>query len=214
MRIVLLGPPGAGKGTQAKLLAERLAVPHVSTGDIFRDALAERSLLGQRVSEYLERGELVPDDLTIAIVRGRLSEKDCERGFVLDGFPRSVVQAEALERFLEEKGQALAHVINMQVGEQRIVQRLTARRSCRKCGAVYNVLSRPPKRAGRCDVCGGELVSREDDNEETIRNRLRVYEAQTEPLLMFYTHRGLLVTVDGDKRVEVIAGDIIRSLSG
>jgi len=212
MRIVMLGPPGAGKGTQAKLLAERLGIPHVSTGDIFRNALAQNSLLGQRVSTYLERGELVPDDLTIAIVRGRLSEKDCERGFVLDGFPRSVVQAEVLERFLQEKRTGLTHVINIQVGERQVVRRLTARRSCKRCGAVYNIMSHPPERAGRCDVCGGELVSRDDDTEETIRNRLRVYEEETEPLLTFYRQRDLLVVVDGDARVETVADEVIRSL--
>jgi len=206
----LLGPPGAGKGTQAKLLAERLEVPHVSTGDMFRSALSERSLLGQRVSEYLERGELVPDDLTIAVVEGRLSEGDCENGFILDGFPRSVVQAEALDGFLRERKAELTHAIDVEVGEQRIVERLTARRSCPQCGAVYNVLSRPPERAGKCDACGAELVSRVDDSEETIRNRLRVYEEETEPLLTFYRQRGLLVTVDGDKPVEAIADEIIR----
>ena len=206
----MLGPPGAGKGTQAKLLAERLEVPHVSTGDMFRSELSERSLLGQRVSEYLERGELVPDDLTIAVVEGRLSARDCENGFILDGFPRSVVQAEALDGFLRQRETELTHVIDVEVGEQRIVERLTARRSCPQCGGVYNVLSRPPERAGKCDACGAELVSREDDSEETIRNRLRVYEEETEPLLTFYRQRGLLVTVDGDKPVEAIADEIIR----
>ena len=212
MRIVMLGPPGAGKGTQAKLLAERLGIPHVSTGDIFRNALAQNSLLGQRVSTYLERGELVPDDLTIAVVEKRLGERDCSSGFVLDGFPRSVVQAEVLERFLQEKRTGLTHVINIQVGERQVVRRLTARRSCKRCGAVYNIMSHPPERAGRCDVCGGELVSRDDDTEETIRNRLRVYEEETEPLLTFYRQRDLLVVVDGDARVETVADEVIRSL--
>jgi adenylate kinase len=212
MRVVMLGPPGAGKGTQAVLLAERLDVPHVSTGDIFRSEQAHNTVLGQRVSTYLERGELVPDDLTIAVVRKRLQEEDCSNGFVLDGFPRSVVQAEALEDLLREQGTALTHVINVQVSEQEVVRRLTARRFCPKCGAVYNIVSRPPERAGRCDVCGTRLMRREDDTEETIRNRLRVYEEETKPLLAFYEREDLLVTVDGEAPPEAVADEVLRSL--
>jgi len=212
MRIVMLGPPGAGKGTQAALLAERLDAPHVSTGDIFRSEQAQDTLLGKRVSNYLERGELVPDDLTIAVVEKRLGEKDCSNGFVLDGFPRSVVQAEALEDLLREQGTALTRVITIQVSEQEAVRRLTARRYCPKCGAVYNLMSRPPERAGRCDVCGARLVQREDDTEETIRNRLRVYEEETKPLLAYYERKGLLVRVDGEAPVEAVADEVLSSL--
>lgn len=208
----MMGPPGAGKGTQAKLLATQLGIPHISTGDIFRRARAESSRLGRQVSEYLDRGELVPDDLTVAVVKRRVSEKDCANGFILDGFPRSIVQAEALEEFLREKGAGLTHVINIEVGEQRTIERLTARRSCQQCGAVYNLLSNPPKQEGKCDACGGDLVLREDDKEETIRKRLRVYEKETEPLLTFYGGRGLLVTVDGKREFGEVTQEIMRSL--
>ncbi len=208
----MLGPPGAGKGTQAALLAQRVDVPHVSTGDIFRSEQAQNTLLGQRVSSYLERGELVPDDLTIAVVEKRLGEEDCSSGFVLDGFPRSVVQAEALEHLLREQGTALTHVINIEVSEREAVRRLSARRSCPQCGAVYNIVSHTPERAGRCDVCGARLVQREDDDGETIRNRLIVYEEETRPLLAFYEQKGLLVSVDGEAPIEAIADEVLRSL--
>ena len=189
-----------------------MGVAHVSTGDIFRSELAQGSLLGQRVRKYVERGELVPDDLTIALVEKRLGEEDCARGFVLDGFPRSVVQAEALEKLLRGQGTELTHVITIRVSEQEVVGRLTARRSCPKCGAVYNIVSHPPERAGRCDVCGARLVRREDDTEETIRNRLKVYRDETKPLLAFYERKGLLVTVDGEARVEEVADEVMRSV--
>jgi adenylate kinase len=210
--MVMMGPPGAGKGTQAKLIATELRVPHISTGDIFRSARAESSQLGKQVSECLDRGELVPDDLTVAVVKRRMSEKDCEKGFILDGFPRSVVQAEMLEGFLQERGDRLTHVINIQVGEHKIIERLTARRSCQQCGAVYNLLSNLPKREGKCDVCGGDLILREDDKEETIRKRLRVYEEETEPLLAFYEGKGPLVTVDGERGSGEVTAEIMRHL--
>jgi adenylate kinase len=210
--MVMMGPPGAGKGTQAKLIATELRIPHISTGDIFRSARAESSQLGKQVSECLDRGELVPDDLTVAVVKRRMSEKDCEKGFILDGFPRSVVQAEMLEGFLQERGDRLTHVINIQVGEHKIIERLTARRSCQQCGAVYNLLSNLPKREGKCDVCGGDLILREDDKEETIRKRLRVYEEETEPLLAFYEGKGPLVTVDGERGSGEVTAEIMRHL--
>jgi len=209
----MMGPPGAGKGTQAKLVAAKLHVPHISTGDIFRSARAGSSQLGRQVSDYLDRGELVPDDLTVAVVRRRLGENDCQSGFILDGFPRSVVQAEMLEEFLRERQDGLTHVVNIRVSEREIVERLTARRSCRQCGAVYNLLSNPPKRAGECDVCGDGLILREDDKEETIRRRLRVYEEETEPLLTFYEGRDLLVTVDGERGFEEVTAEIMGHLS-
>ncbi len=209
----MMGPPGAGKGTQAKLLATALRVPHISTGDIFRSARADSSPLGEQVSECLDRGDLVPDDVTVAVVKRRMSENDCEDGYILDGFPRSVVQAERLEEFLQEREDRLTHVINIQVGEREIVERLTARRSCRQCGAVYNLLSSPAKREGKCDVCGGDLVLREDDKKETIRRRLRVYEEETEPLLKFYEDKDLLVTVDGEKEFAEVTSAIMRRLS-
>jgi adenylate kinase len=213
MRIIMMGPPGAGKGTQAKLLAEALRVPHISTGDIFRSARADSSPLGEKVSDYLDRGDLVPDDLTVDVVKRRMSEKDCEDGYILDGFPRSVLQAERLEESLQERQDRLTRVINIQVGEREIVERLTARRSCGQCGAVYNLLSSPAEREGKCDVCGGDLVLREDDKEETIRRRLRVYEEETEPLLKFYEARDLLVTVDGERESAEVTAEIMRRLS-
>ncbi len=209
----MMGPPGAGKGTQAKLLATELRVPHISTGDMFRSARADSSPLGGQVSEYLDRGELVPDGLTVAVVKRRMSEKDCEDGYILDGFPRSVVQAEMLEEFLQEREDGLSHVIDIQVGDREIIERLTARRSCQQCGAVYNLLSSPAEREGKCDACGGDLVLREDDKEETMRRRLRVYEEETEPLLKFYEGKGLLVTVDGERESAKVTAEIMRRLS-
>jgi adenylate kinase len=180
---------------------------------MFRTARADSSPLGEQVSEYLDRGELVPDGLTVAVVKRRMSENDCEDGYILDGFPRSVVQAEMLEEFLQEREDRLTHVINIQVGEREVVERLTARRSCRQCGAVYNLLSSPAEREGKCDVCGGDLVLREDDKQETIRRRLRVYEEETEPLLKFYEGKGLLVTVDGEREFAEVTAEIMRRLS-
>ncbi|MDI7251889.1 MAG: adenylate kinase, partial [Actinomycetota bacterium] len=170
--LILLGPPGAGKGTQAEKISELYGIPHISTGDIFRDNLKRGTELGLKAKEYMDRGELVPDEVVIGIVRGRLAEPDCEKGFVLDGFPRTVAQADALKEMLAGLGKSIHHVLNIQVPDETVVERLTARRTCRSCGAVYHLKFNPPREDGKCDVCGGELYVRDDDREETVRARL------------------------------------------
>jgi len=199
LRIVMLGGPGAGKGTQAKRMAGTHRLPHVSTGDIFRAHLRGGTPLGTQVKEYLDAGKLVPDALTCEIVADRIAQEDCARGYILDGFPRSLPQAEELQRLLENRGDRLTVAINIDVGDEEIVARLTARRSCAKCGAIYNLRFSPPKRAGLCDVegCGGELMQRDDDCEATIRKRLAVYHETTEPIVAYYAKQGILKTVTG-----------------
>jgi adenylate kinase len=200
LRIIMLGAPGAGKGTQAKRISDRFGLPHISTGDIFRAHLRQGTALGLEVKAYLDAGKLVPDALTCKILAERIDEADCTKGYVLDGFPRSIPQAEELERVLAGKGQKLDMAIDVAVADAIIVQRLTARRSCPKCGAVYNLTTQPPKTAGKCDVegCGGDLIQRVDDCEETINERLRVYHETTEPIIAFYQERGILKSVAGD----------------
>ncbi len=195
--LVMLGPPGAGKGTQAKTLAEILHVPQISTGDIFREHISNGTKLGEQVKSYTDRGELVPDDLVFEVVKSRLEEDDCSKGYILDGFPRTVKQAELLDSYLSSKGDSLTAVIDIDVPDEEIVKRLTGRRICKSCGAIYNIYFNPPKVEGVCDVCGGELYQREDDNEETVRNRLRVYREQTLPLVEYYEGKGILKKVDG-----------------
>jgi adenylate kinase len=211
-RVVLLGPPGAGKGTQAKLLEEKFAAPQISTGDILRKAVAEQSDLGKRASEYVRRGELVPDQLIIDLVAERLKEKDCEKGFVLDGFPRTIAQAQSLEAILEKMGLALNCVLSVQVPHNLIVERLSGRRTCKGCGALYHVVFDPPKAAGTCNRCGGELFQRDDDLVETISNRLKIYDNQTAPLVSYYRERGLLKSIDGVGKVEDIGKRMIEAL--
>lgn len=197
MNLVLLGPPGAGKGTQAERISSLYGVPHISTGDIFRDNLKRGTELGRKAKEYMDRGELVPDEVVIGIVRDRLAEPDCGRGFILDGFPRTVAQADALKAMLGEMGKAIDHVLNVQVQEEEVVQRLTARRTCRSCGKIYHLVFDPPARDDVCDACGGELFCRDDDKEETVRARLREYDAKTSPLIDYYAREGLLRNIDG-----------------
>jgi adenylate kinase len=211
-RVVLLGPPGAGKGTQAKLLEEKFAAPQISTGDILRKAVAEQSDLGKRASEYVRLGELVPDQLIIDLVAERLKEKDCEKGFVLDGFPRTIAQAQSLEAILEKMGLALNCVLSVQVPHNLIVERLSGRRTCKGCGALYHVVFDPPKAAGTCNRCGGELFQRDDDLVETISNRLKIYDNQTAPLVSYYRERGLLKSIDGVGKVEDIGKRMIEAL--
>ena len=205
--VVLLGPPGAGKGTQAKLLAQALGVPHVSSGDLFRDHLGRKTDLGLLAKEYIDRGDLVPDDVTVAMVIERLGRPDCRDGVVLDGFPRTLSQAKALDDQLDERGQRVSVVPLAQVRDEEIVRRLSARRVCRNCGTVYNLVFNPPPTEGTCE-CGGELYQRDDDNPETVRNRLYTYYKETSPLIGYYFAKGLLVEVDGEQAIEDVQADL------
>lgn len=195
MRLILLGPPGAGKGVQAKLLCEKYGIPHISTGDIFRAAIKADDSLGRTVKAFLDNGALVPDDVVLEVVRARLDKPDAAKGFLFDGFPRTIAQAEALERILDQVGHKLDRVVHMKTAEEVILRRLTSRRVCRGCGAIYNILSMKPQREGVCDQCGNDLYQRDDDTEAVIRGRLDVYERQTAPLLDYYGQRGLVVSV-------------------
>lgn len=201
-RVVLLGPPGAGKGTQAARVSETYDIPHIATGDIFRTNVKDDTELGRKAKEYMDAGELVPDDVVVGMVRDRLKEDDAADGFVLDGFPRTVPQAQALEETLADMERPLDCVLRFSVGEDEIVERITGRRTCPECGAVYHVDASPPEQEGICDRCGSELVQREDDREEVVRNRLEVYHRQTEPLEFFYWQRGLLRDVDAVGEVD------------
>ncbi len=197
MNVVLMGPPGAGKGTQAELIKVRFPIPHISTGDIFRDAVQQGSELGREAQKYMSTGQLVPDGITIAIVKERLTQADCDKGFLLDGFPRTVAQAQALDQALAELGKNIDLAINIDVPPELLVKRLSGRISCLECKRVYNLSFNPPKEQGKCDSCGGELVQREDDRGETVAKRLEVYGRQTRPLLQYYAEKGLLLNVEG-----------------
>jgi len=214
MNLVLLGPPGAGKGTQAERISEAYGIPHISTGDIFRENLKKGTELGLKAKEYMDRGELVPDEVVIGIVQARLAESDCGRGFILDGFPRTVAQADALKETLSRMGMGLDHVLNIQVEDDTVVERLTARRTCRDCGAVYHLKFDPPRQEGRCDACGGELYVRDDDREETVRARLEEYRRKTQPLIDYYRAQGLLRDIDGGAPMDEVLGQIRRVLEG
>lgn len=203
--IVLLGPPGAGKGTQAKTLSEALGVPHVSTGDLFRAHLKNQTELGKMAETYMSKGQLVPDDVTVGMLRERFQQEDCRKGAILDGFPRTIPQAEALDDLLSENGEALAAVIYVDLPSEVAVRRLSGRRTCKAQGHVYHVEYNPPKVAGVCDIDGSELVQREDDREETVKKRIEVYLEQTSPLIDYYEARGLLRRVNGDQPVEQVA---------
>ena len=212
MDLIFLGPPGAGKGTQAKMLVERYGIPQVSTGDILRAAVAEGTELGKKAKEYMEAGKLVPDEVVIGIIEERLKQSDCEKGFILDGFPRTVPQAEALDKVLEKMGRKIDHVLTLDVPEEELIKRLTGRRTCKKCGAMYHTIFNPPKVEGVCDKCGGELYQRPDDNEETVRSRLSVYEQQTSPLIDFYEKKGLVRKIDGRGEIKEIFDQIVKIL--
>lgn len=208
MRIVLLGAPGAGKGTQAVRLSEFLNIPHISTGDLFRDAIKNKTQLGLMVKGYIDKGMLVPDEVVLGCIAKRLSESDVCDGFILDGFPRTVPQAEGLKIVLDELDIELDHVLNIDSKEGTLIKRLTGRRMCSKCGANYHILSSPPRVEGTCDICSGSLYTRSDDNEETARKRLEVYREQTEPLIEYYSGEGLLRTVDGDDHIDRVFENI------
>jgi adenylate kinase len=211
-RVVLLGPPGAGKGTQAKLLQDEFAACQISTGDILRKAVAEQTPLGKEAAEYINRGALVPDDVIVNLVAERLKEPDCEKGFILDGFPRTIPQAQSLDAILKTRGLSLNSVLSVQVPESIIIERLAGRRTCRSCDALCHMIFNPPKKAGVCDRCGGELYQRDDDREETIANRLKVYEMQTAPLANYYRERGLLREINGVGEVNDIRARVTKAL--
>lgn len=212
--LILLGPPGAGKGTQAARLSARMGLRHISTGDLFRDHLARKSELGEKARGYMERGELVPDSLVLDMLRDRVAQPDCKSGYVLDGFPRTVPQAEALEELVAEQAGS-ARALNLEVGDDVLVARLTGRRVCRNDGShIQHVLFSPPEKDGVCDTCGGELYQRKDDSEDVVERRLEVYREQTAPLLDFYEQRGILESIDGDRPPEVVLADIARWAQG
>ncbi len=211
MRLVLLGPPGAGKGTQAQRLEQELGLVHISTGDIFRANIKNKTPLGQKVEAYLSEGKLVPDELTIDLIWDRL-EQEADRGYLLDGFPRTIPQAEAFTRGLNERGTELDAAILIDVAEPVLVQRLAGRRTCPKCGATYHVQDAPPKEEGICDVCGTPLVQREDDREETVQNRITVYQESTEPLIDYYEQEGKLIRIDGDRSADEVFASIRAAL--
>ena len=214
MHILLMGPPGAGKGTQAAELVKEFAIPHISTGDMFRAAIKEGTALGREAKGYMDQGKLVPDSVTIGIVRERLAKDDCKKGFILDGFPRTVEQADALDGILKDLGLSLTRVLNINVPAADLIKRATGRRICKKCGATYHVKFNPPKKEGVCDACGGELFQRADDTAETMKNRLSVYEASTKPLIDYYEKAGVYTEVDGRQAIEKVTADLISALKG
>ncbi len=212
MKLILLGPPGAGKGTQAVRLVEHFGIPQISTGDILRKAVKDGTELGTLAKKYMDKGELVPDEVVIGIIRDRLMEPDCQKGYILDGFPRTIAQAEALDEMLEKMGARIDHVVNISVADEEIIKRLTGRRTCPNCGAGYHILFDPPKKDGICDKCGTKLIQRDDDKEETIRARLEVYRRQTEPLIKYYEAKQLLRTIPGEGSMEEIFNAILKAL--
>ncbi|WP_416197359.1 MAG: adenylate kinase [Sporanaerobacter sp.] len=212
MRLVLLGPPGAGKGTQASAITKRYNIPHISTGDIFRANIKEGTDLGKKAKEYMDKGLLVPDDIVVSIVKDRLTKEDCKNGFLLDGFPRTVNQADALDIELEKMGFRLDKVINIDVEKDELINRAIGRRICKKCGATYHVEFNPPKQSGKCDVCGEGLYQRDDDTEETVSKRIEVYLKETKPLIEYYTKKGIILNVDGKQSIEKVYEDIVKSL--
>lgn len=214
MKIVFMGPPGAGKGTQAEKIVEKYQIPHISTGDMFRKAIKDQTELGMEAKRYMDQGALVPDHVTIGIVKDRLSESDCKSGFLLDGFPRTVDQAKALDEILTSLDSKIDYVINIDVDLDILKERLTGRRICRSCGATYHMVFNPPTVAGTCDKCGGELYQRKDDNEETVGNRLDVYVSQTKPLLDYYSLAGNLVNINGQQSIDLVFAEIQDVLGG
>lgn len=212
MKIIMLGAPGAGKGTQAKMIAERYSIPHVSTGDIFRENIKNGTALGAEAQTYMNKGLLVPDELTVKILLDRVKKEDCRNGYVLDGFPRNIPQAEVLDNALSEIGEKVDYAINVNVPDENIVRRMSGRRACVTCGATYHTEHVPPKTEGICDICGKELMLREDDKPETVASRLQVYHEQTQPLMEYYNNKGVLKEVDGTQDMQDVFKDITRIL--
>ena len=212
MKIIMLGAPGAGKGTQAKMIADKYGVPHISTGDIFRANIKNGTELGMEAKKYMDQGLLVPDELTVRILLDRVAQDDCKNGYVLDGFPRTIPQAEVLDSELTKLGDHIDYANNVDVPDENIVKRMSGRRACLTCGATYHIEHVPPKKEGICDVCGSELVLRDDDKPETVKNRLNVYHEQTQPLIDFYTEKGVLKTVDGTVPMEEVFAAITAIL--
>lgn len=208
----MLGAPGAGKGTQAKMIAEKYMIPHVSTGDIFRANIKNNTELGKKAKEYMDKGELVPDELTVEILLDRVSQEDCKNGYVLDGFPRTIPQAEVLEKELDKLGEKIDFAIDVEVPDENIIKRMGGRRTCVSCGATYHIEHVPPKQEGICDKCGSELILRDDDKPETVANRLKVYHSQTQPLIDFYSARNVLKEVDGTREMSEVFDEIVSIL--
>jgi adenylate kinase len=212
VKLLIMGPPGAGKGTQAEVMVKELKISHISTGDMFRAAIKEGTEMGKKAKEYMDAGQLVPDEVVVGMVKERLTIPDCQNGFLLDGFPRTLAQADALSATLDKMAIKLDGVINIDVPRARLMARLTGRRICRSCGASFHVEFNAPKQAGVCNSCGGELYQREDDNEATVSSRLDVYEAQTQPLIAYYANKGQLINVNGDQDIKQVLQDILSSL--
>lgn len=212
MKIIMLGAPGAGKGTQAKMIAEKYGLPHISTGDIFRANIKEGTELGKEAKTYMDKGQLVPDELTVRILLDRVAKDDCKNGYVLDGFPRTIPQAEVLDKALTERNDKIDYAINVEVPDENIINRMSGRRACLGCGATYHIVHIPPKQEGVCDKCGQNLVLRDDDKPETVKNRLQVYHEQTQPLIDFYEKKGVLRTVDGTVDMQDVFGAITKIL--
>ncbi len=212
MKIIMLGAPGAGKGTQAKLIADKFSIPHISTGDIFRANIKNGTELGMEAKKYMDQGLLVPDELTVKILLDRVAQDDCKNGYVLDGFPRTIPQAEVLDKALIELGDKIDYAINVDVPDENIINRMSGRRACVTCGATYHIVHIPPKTEGICDKCGAQLILRDDDKPETVKNRLNVYHEQTQPLIDFYSNKGVLKTVDGTQDMNDVFAAIVNIL--
>lgn len=213
MKIILLGPPGAGKGTQAANIVETYGVPHISTGDIFRKNIKEGTELGKKAQEYINQGKLVPDELTCGLVASRISEDDCKDGFMLDGFPRNIFQAEYLNKYLTENNVALDKVINIEVDSELLIERACGRRICKNCGATYHIKFNPSKKDGICDVCQSALTQRPDDNEETVSQRIQVYLSETKPLVDYYTKKDVIANINGNQDINKVFEDIKAALA-
>lgn len=210
MKIVMLGAPGAGKGTQAKRIAAKFSIPHISTGDIFRANIKNNTPLGAKAKSYMDKGELVPDELVIELIMDRFAQDDCVNGYVLDGFPRTIPQAEELDKALKSVNDNLDYAIDVEVPDDNIINRMSGRRACVNCGATYHIVHNPPKVENECDTCNGELILRDDDKPETVKNRLDVYHTQTEPLLKYYIEKGILYTVDGTQDMDTVFDSICK----